>query len=150
MSGTNNKIHFHFHSPVHILKNRADLKTFLVKLIKKEGKRIQAINFIFCSDSYLLQINKEHLKHDYYTDIITFQLSTFNEPLIADIYISVERVKDNASNYQTTFTKELHRVIFHGLLHLCGYKDKTKQENATMRSKEEHYLKLYFVPRETR
>jgi rRNA maturation RNase YbeY len=59
-------------------------------------------------------------------------------------------VKDNASNYQTTFTKELHRVIFHGLLHLCGYKDKTKQENATMRSKEEHYLKLYFVPRETR
>jgi rRNA maturation RNase YbeY len=95
-------------------------------------------------------LNKTHLNHDTYTDIITFELSPKNEALIADIYISVERVKENAQSFTTSFQKELHRVIFHGALHLCGYKDKSKKQSQLMRFKEEENLILYFVSRETK
>jgi len=125
-------------------KNRTELKKFLVKLARKEGSRVQELRVIFCSDKYLLNINRSFLNHDYYTDIITFQLSAPVDPVIAEIYISLDRVAENARTYSTSFTRELHRVIFHGLLHLCGYKDKLKSEQQEMRSLEERYLNLYF------
>lgn len=98
---------------------------------------------MFCSDEFLLQINREYLQHDYYTDIITFDLSDPGGPVRGEIYISVDRVRENAKDLGTTLRKELLRVIFHGALHLCGYKDKTRQEQARMRDLEEKYLALY-------
>jgi probable rRNA maturation factor len=88
-------------------------------------------------------MNRDFLQHDYYTDIITFGLSEKGEPVEAEIYISLDRVKDNAATLKTTFKEETLRVIFHGALHLCGYKDKKKSEIALMRSKEDHYLRLF-------
>ncbi len=85
------------------------------------------LQYIFCSDAYLLDINREYLQHDFFTDIITFDLSEKGQPINAEIYISVERVRDNAANYNSSFRKEIHRVIFHGVLHLCGYKDKSQK-----------------------
>lgn len=143
-------IYFHFLSEPFFFPARNSLKIFLYRLFKEEGKKVKAINYIFCTDEYLLQLNKTHLNHDTYTDIITFELSEKEEPLTADIYISVERVKENARLYNTSFKRELHRIIFHGALHLSGYKDKSKHDAATMRTKEEHYLSLYFVSRGTR
>jgi rRNA maturation RNase YbeY len=126
------------------------LKSFLLSLIQKEGKEVDHINIIFCDDTYLININKEYLKHDTYTDIITFELSLNNAPILSDIYISIERVKENARSYDSSFTKELHRVIFHGCLHLCGYKDKKNEEELKMREKENLYLNQYLVPRGTK
>ena len=100
-----------------------------------------ALNCIFCDDTYLHKLNVEFLKHDTYTDIITFDYSVGNE-LIGDVYISVERVKENAGTFDVTFENELKRVLIHGILHLCGYKDKTAQEADEMRAKENKYLKL--------
>ena len=99
---------------------------------------------MFCSDEYLLRINRDYLQHDYYTDIITFDLSEPGGPVQGEIYISVDRVRDNAKELAVSIQKELHRVIFHGVLHLCGYTDKTKQDQARMRALEEKYLDLYF------
>ena len=100
-----------------------------------------AVNCIFCDDRYLHKLNVEFLKHDTYTDIITFDYSVGNE-LIGDVYISVERVKENAVTFNVTFENELKRVLIHGLLHLCGYKDKTVQEAEKMRAKENKYLSI--------
>jgi len=144
-----NTIYFHFLIAPFFFPRRSRLKDFLKQLFKKEGKKIETINYIFCTDAYLLELNQAHLNHDTYTDIITFELSPKGEPLTADIYISTERVKENASAFHTTFQKELHRVIFHGALHLCGYKDKTKEQAQQMRAMEEFYLNGYFVPRGT-
>lgn len=94
-------------------------------------------------------MNKQYLNHDTLTDIITFELSPKETPLTSDIYISIDRIKENAKDFHTSFTNELHRVIFHGALHLSGYKDKTKEQAQLMRSKEEEYLKKYLVPRGT-
>ena len=105
---------------------------------------LESLSIVFCSDEYLLHINKEYLKHDYYTDIITFDYSVTPRTIVGEMYISVTRVKDNAKSFGTTFQRELYRVIFHGLLHLCGYKDKTPASSNEMRRKEEHYLGLYF------
>jgi rRNA maturation RNase YbeY len=149
-SPLNNGIHFHFLTPPFFFPRRKELKTFLFGLFKREGKKVHSINYIFCTDGYLLSLNKTHLNHDTYTDIITFELSPKNEALIADIYISVERVKENAQSFTTSFQKELHRVIFHGALHLCGYKDKSKKQSQLMRFKEEENLIRYFVSRETK
>ena len=102
------------------------------------------IHYIFCSDDYLLEINRQYLQHDYYTDIITFGLSNPGQPINAEIYISVDRVKDNALEFKTSLKRELHRVIFHGALHLCGYKDKKKADAALMKKMEENYLNRYF------
>lgn len=98
------------------------------------------MNYIFCSDKRILEINRQFLKHDYYTDIITFDLSE-SPKITAEIYISLDRVRDNAKTQATTLQSELHRVIFHGALHLCGYGDKTKEEVKIMRGKEEMYLR---------
>ena len=121
------------------LKNKTGLKTFIFSVFKREKKRVASINYIFCSDQYLLQINKDFLQHDYYTDIITFDLSDKNA-IVGEIYISVDRVKDNANVQGTSFSNELLRVMFHGVLHLCGYGDKTKSEITVMRQKEDYYL----------
>ncbi|MBS1597161.1 MAG: rRNA maturation RNase YbeY [Bacteroidetes bacterium] len=126
------------------IPSRTRLKRFLMNLFKEEGKRIEFINYIFCSDSYLLDINKRYLKHNYHTDIITFSLSNQTEAIVADIFISVDRVKDNSKEYGTSFKEELHRVIFHGALHLCGYDDKTPSQISTIRRREGRYLAKYF------
>jgi len=126
------------------LKNRTKLKDFIILLFKKEGKKIEQLNYIFCSDRYLLEINKKYLGHNFYTDIITFKLSEGKKPIIADIYISKKRVQDNAHLLEETFQTELHRVIFHGALHLCNYYDKGSRQKLKMIKKEDHYLRKYF------
>lgn len=115
-------------------------------MFKKEGKRVESVNYIFVSDNALLEINKQFLKLDFYTDIITFDLSESAE-ITAEIYISVDRVRDNATLLGVSFKSELHRVIFHGALHLCGYGDKTKAQKAEMREKEDFYLQSYLKKR---
>lgn len=126
------------------LNNRTQLKAFLEKVFRKEKLQLKSLHYIFCSDDYLLQINKDFLNHHYYTDIITFELS-FQKGLVqGEVYISIDRVKENAQELQTSFKNELHRVIFHGALHLCGYKDKLKEEIITMRKAEDRLLDLYF------
>ena len=137
------KVHFYFLKKVPSLKNRTQLKLFLKKLSKLYKKEIDSLNFIFCSDEYLLEINRNHLQHDFYTDIITFDLSE-SKLIRGEIYISTDRVKDNAKTFHTSFKEEIHRVIFHGVLHLCGFKDKSKKEAESMRSEEQKALNLYF------
>ncbi|HEV7332651.1 MAG TPA: rRNA maturation RNase YbeY [Flavisolibacter sp.] len=149
MKDTLQVIHFHYLVPPFHFPNRKKLKLFLFQQLKDEGKDVEAVNFIFCDDAYLLQINMQYLKHDTLTDIITFELSPKSHPLLSDIYISIERIRDNAKRYKTNFHHELHRVIFHGALHLAGYKDKKKQDQELMREKENQWLRKYFVPRNT-
>jgi probable rRNA maturation factor len=149
LSAARPKIFFHFLVKPFTLRNRTLLKRFIERQLKREGKTVGAINYIFCDDDYLLQLNKTHLKHNTLTDIITFELSLKGEPLISDIYISVQRIRENSTVFKQPFHKELHRVIFHGALHLAGYKDKTPVDAASMRDKEEQYLRSYFVPRGT-
>lgn len=130
-----------------VLKKRKRLKSFIKEIFINEGKTLDSLDVIFCSDKYLLDINQQFLNHDFYTDIITFDLSESNSnSIIAELYISIERVKENAISLKTNFVIELHRVIFHGTLHLCGYKDKVQNEILTMRKKEDEYINLYFNP----
>ena len=126
------------------LKERAKLKLFIAELFKKEGFDLGCLTYVFCSDEYLLNLNREFLQHDYYTDIISFDLSESKKYKDGEIYISIDRVKDNTSQLGTTIKNELHRVIFHGVLHLCGYKDKKPADEKMMRAAEDKYLKLYF------
>ena len=137
------KVSFHSADRAIPLTNRTALKTFIASLFRREKQQLDSIHYIFCSDEYLVQINRDFLSHDYYTDIITFGLSAPGQPVEAEIYISVDRVKDNAANLAQPFRKELLRVVFHGALHLCGYKDKKKSEITIMREKEEQYLRLF-------
>jgi probable rRNA maturation factor len=109
-----------------------------------EGKTIGDLSYVFCSDEFLLDINREHLDHDTYTDIITFDYSEAGL-LHGEIYISTDRVMDNASRFRESETKELHRVMVHGLLHLCGYPDKTEEESSVMRNKEEEKIGMFHV-----
>ena len=142
-------IHFHYLTRNFSLRERGRLKGFILKLVKSEKRQIRSVNVIFCLDRFLLEINKTHLKHNSYTDIVTFPYSAKEEPIVADIYISIERVRENAAIFGATFREELHRVIFHGFLHLCGLADKTTRQAQQMRSRENHYLHQYFVPRGT-
>ena len=120
-----------------------------MQLMATEGKQVAYVNYIFCTDEQLLELNQQYLNHHTLTDIITFELSDKDEPVLSDIYISIDRVRDNAKNFKIPFSHELHRAIFHGALHLCGYKDKKKDEQKLMRQKEEFYLNQYFVSRGT-
>jgi len=132
-------------------KNRKRIKLFLTKMSKTEGREIETLNYIFCSTEKIIEINSQYLSHHYATDIITFDLSkNKTSKITSDIYICPEIVKTNAIDYSETFTRELHRVIFHGLLHLCGYGDKTNSQQKVMRAKEEEWLRKYFVPRGTK
>ena len=124
------------------LTKKKEVKLLIANIFKQEGKELEYIDYIFCSDEYLLNINRSFLHHDYYTDIITFDLSE-NKGIIGEVYISAERVKENASILQSTFSQEMLRVIFHGALHLCGYKDKKKSEITLMRGKEDYYLRSF-------
>ena len=111
-------------------------------LFMSEKKVLGSLTFIFCSDSFLLKINQDYLSHNDLTDIITFDLSDSPSKIDGEIYISIDRVKDNSSRYMVPFNQELWRVVFHGCLHLCGFKDKKPQEVKTMRQKELKYLKI--------
>ena len=137
-------VYFHFITPVNSLKERSRLKRFLYRLIRAAQKPLSRLDYIFCDDDYLLKINQKHLNHDFYTDIITFNLANDSSPVEGEIYISIPRVKDNAYEYDTSFKEELHRVIFHGALHLAGFSDKSKMEKEKMRIEEDRCLKKYF------
>lgn len=127
------------------LANRTKLKSHIKKLFNQEKTAAASLGYVFCSDDYLLQINKDYLNHDYYTDIITFDLSVSKQsPIIGEVYISIDSIRDNAKRFNTSISQELHRVIFHGALHLCGYKDKTKIDKELMTKKEDQYLTEYF------
>jgi len=114
------------------------IKSWLETVVQEETKTISNISFTICSDEFLLQINKEHLSHDYYTDIITFPYSY--EPIESDIYISIDRVADNAKEYGVSTQRELARVFVHGVLHMCGYDDHAEEDKKLMREKEDYYL----------
>ena len=125
------------------LRSRTVLKTFINKQCLKEGIHIETLQYVFCSDAFLLDINKRFLNHNFYTDIISFDLSEQKGSLIGDVYISIDRVKENAKTVGNLYTHELLRVIFHGALHFCGYKDKKPADQKTMRSMEDKWLKAY-------
>ena len=138
-------VQFHFLQKSADPKERQRLKAFIWSIFKKEKVLVNSITYIFCSDDYLLGINQQFLQHNYYTDIISFNLATRKAPVIGEIYISLDRVHENALGFNQYFYIELHRVIFHGALHLCGYKDKTSADTGLMRKKEDYYLKAYFI-----
>ncbi len=137
-------VQFFFVDTTITLSKRAEMKNFIMSIFKAEGRLLGNINYVFCSDEYLLGINRQFLKHDYYTDIITFDMSEPGQPLQAEIYISLDRVRENSKMLGTILKHELHRVVFHGALHLCGYEDKTKKDTILMRKAEDKYLDLYF------
>ena len=117
-------------------------------MLKKYSKTPENINYIFCSDDYLLSINKKYLKHNYYTDIITFDLGE-KDQIVADIYISADRARENAKHFKVSFHSEIVRLLIHGALHLSGFNDKNSRDYQRMKKLEMTYLKQYFVPRET-
>lgn len=132
------------------LQHKQVLKNWIKATAAEHGKKIGEINYVFCSDEYLLQINKEYLNHDYYTDIITFDNSESVSVIDADIYISVDRVGENSKNNLlvdkgSSFENELYRVMIHGILHLLGYKDKSKEEAIAMRKLEDECLKKLII-----
>ena len=111
----------------------------IIQLIREESKESGDISVIFCSDEYLLEMNKKHLNHDYYTDIITFNYVE-GKLISGDLFISTDRIKENANKFRVSFHEELYRVILHGVLHLIGYNDKTEEQKKVMREKENYYL----------
>lgn len=138
----NKKIAFSFLKQCN-LKDRNKLRNFLENRTKKEGLGIKELQIIFCSDKYLLNINKLYLKHAFLTDIITFSYSDKKGFISGDLFISIDRVKENARLFNSTLTKEIHRVIFHGVLHLIGYNDKTDKEKKEIRREEDLWLSKY-------
>jgi probable rRNA maturation factor len=124
------------------LNNASQVSTWLETVITSEERKLGEINYIFCDDDYLLKLNIEYLQHDTLTDIISFDY-TAGKILQGDIYISTERVSDNAKDFKVSFEDELNRVMVHGILHYCGYKDKTDADAKLMREKENHYLQLF-------
>lgn len=135
------KINFFSEDVDFVLKKKEEIRKWINETVSEENKKIKEISFIFCSDNYLLEINREYLQHDYYTDIITFDNSESKSTIESDIFISIDRVKENAEKLEISFFYELKRVIIHGILHLCGYGDKTKEEESRIRAKEDYYLK---------
>ena len=124
------------------LSNPRKTTSWIKTVIKKEGCTLNSLNYIFCSDEYLKEINIQYLGHNTYTDIVTFNYNPSKDVLDGEIYISVDRVRDNAKSFDSDFQSELHRVIIHGVLHLIGFNDKTKREKTLMREKEDTYLSL--------
>jgi probable rRNA maturation factor len=138
-SATKPAIYFFFETPVS-LKNRTGIKKLVTTVFKAESVALGSLNYIFCTDKRLLKINQDFLHHNFYTDIITFELSPKGHPIEGEIYISVDRVRENALSLEVSFKQELLRVILHGALHLCGYKDKTPSQVKQIRQREELYL----------
>ncbi len=133
-------IHFFEEDIVSNLKKKKDTKTWIKETIITEGKTLGTLNYVFCSDEYLHKMNVEFLQHDTLTDIITFDQSEIENKIDGDIFISVDRVKENAKKFNSEYNDELNRVMIHGALHLIGYKDKKKSDQELMRSKEDYYL----------
>ncbi|POS03005.1 rRNA maturation RNase YbeY [Flavobacterium croceum] len=126
------------------ISNEDAYSHWITSVLKSEVKEEGEISYIFCDDEYLLNVNKQYLEHDYYTDVISFDYTIGNE-ISGDIFISIERVLDNAKTYNVSFENELQRVIIHGVLHFCGYKDKTETDETLMRNKEEEKIKMFHV-----
>ena len=122
------------------LADTDNLKYWILKIIKNKKYKLSELNFIFCGDKFLRKINKKYLNHDYYTDIITFDNSITKEFISGDIFISIDRVRINANTYKSSFNDELHRVIAHGVLHLLGYGDKSKDQKIEMKKMEDRCL----------
>ena len=126
------------------LENETLFSDWISRVILSENKKEGDINYVFCDDEYILEINKQYLDHDYYTDIISFDYSVGNE-LHGDVFVSVERVRENATDFDVTFDEELKRVIIHGILHYSGYKDKSEEEELLMRQKENEKIAMFHV-----
>ena len=124
----------------YVLRAKNDLRLWLAKVFKAEGRNLESLSIILCSDEYLYKLNKQFLKHLTYTDIITFDQSTSKSSISGELYISIDRIKDNAKNLNVNVLDEIHRVIVHGSLHLCGYGDKDPKSKAKMTSSENFYL----------
>jgi len=122
------------------LKNKTAVRQWITETIQAEGYKLKELSYIFCSDSYLLQINQQYLNHDTFTDIVTFDNSDIDKVIMGDIFISIDRIRENALKFSSNETDELHRVIIHGALHLLGYKDKTPASKQKMTEKEDFYL----------
>lgn len=135
-------VRFHVLEPFSF-NEKKKLKAAVAALMEEEGRSFEALDYIFCSDEYMLELNQAYLKHDDLTDIITFDLSDQPGRIKGEIYISVERVLDNSLIFNSSFQNELARVVFHGALHLCGYKDKNKMQQAEIREKEDYYLAMF-------
>ena len=127
-----------------VLPNEEQIATWISQVILSENKKEGEINYIFCNDKYLLNLNEQYLDHDTLTDIISFDYSIGNE-IHGDIFISTERVLENASDFKVTFEEELQRVLVHGILHYCGYRDKSKDDEQLMRNKEDEKIKMFHV-----
>lgn len=126
-----------------VLKEKGKLREWFSTILETEHKKAGLINFIFCNDNYLLKLNRKFLNKNTYTDILAFQNNETNEPISGDIFISIQRVNENSTIFNTTFSEELKRVMAHGILHLSGYIDNTKTEKDVMREKEDFYLKMF-------
>ena len=138
------RVFFHTADRTLNIKKKKNLKSFIENVFKKEGRKLGRIDYIYCSDEHLLEMNKTHLNHDYLTDILTFELSSSNITE-AEVYISLDRVQENAKDLNLPILNETLRVIFHGALHLCGYKDKAAKDEKLMREKEDFYIKTYLA-----
>ncbi len=138
------RIFFHFIDVAYNLGSRKALKSFISEKFEERKIGIEEINFIFCKDAYLLELNQKHLQHNTLTDIITFEHSLKGQNMHSDLFISLERVRENASLFKTSIKNELHRVMFHGILHLLGFKDKNDKDQRAMRAMEEEWLDLFF------
>lgn len=125
-------------------KNSLKLKSWIKDVAKEEGYQVGTLNYVFCNDDYILETNRQYLQHDYFTDIITFDY-TERRKISGDLVVSIDTVKSNSEKLGVTFNSELCRVIIHGVLHLCGYKDKTDKEEVVMRQKEDYYLAKFNV-----
>ena len=134
------RINFFTEDITYTLKHKTIIKNWIEATIVTEGYKLDELNFILCSDEYLLRINQDFLQHDDYTDVITFDNSEELKTIVGDIFISLERIRENANTFKSTTLKELCRVIIHGTLHLLGYKDKTKAAKTIMTEKEDFYL----------
>lgn len=137
------KISFHIEEIDFSLPNPKAIASWLSKTLEAEQKQLKSLNIILCSDDYLYNLNVEYLQHDTLTDVITFPYARSGKPIEGDIFISIDRVKENASQFKVPFTHELHRVMVHGVLHLAGYGDKKPEEASIIRSKENFYLDLF-------
>ncbi len=136
-------IHFFSEDIDFSIKNKKKIREWIAAVIKQEGfSRIGELSFVFCSDAYLLEINRQYLAHDTYTDIVTFDSSQDRDTIAGDVFISVDRTRENAIKFGVSQTDELHRVLIHGILHLCGYQDKEKGDKSRMRAKEDEALSL--------
>jgi probable rRNA maturation factor len=136
------KVHFFSEETAFTIKNKSKIRQWLNRVIQEEAGKTGTISFIFCSDNYLLSLNKTFLKHNTLTDILTFADQDDAGTISGDIFISIPRVEENSVIFQQSFTRELNRVMVHGVLHLLGYKDKTKVQKMEMTSKENQYLQL--------